>query len=623
MITHGASIERSNNDGETPLFLAAEVGNKDIVDILLKNDANINSYNKMGETPLFGALYHNHALYFIKYLLEHGADISVKNSSGKTLLYQTMFAKNALAYAKLFMQHGAQVNTSTKDGNTSLHAAASLDKLDLVTFLVSNGAYIDQRNNQDETPLFKAVAMNAKSVVKYLINVGAKINSKNILEKTPLHLAVQSSNASLVIYLLKQGADHSIMDKYGNAPFEEKNNLSLQVLIECMNIYKQLLPLSDDPLIYYAIKLKSEKLVEHLMPITDVLHPYFSSKNLLDLALKHKALSLIEFFLKQGMHIKYYKDNLLPHFIPTLIFFDTDLLSRLLQAGLSVNACHKKTQTTMLHQICAGGYNDEMDYWLLTQQYDSICSLLLSHGATITQNIYRETPLHVSSAIRPTIIRRLINAGVPLEARNQENQTVLAHLLSLPHAIKGLILAGISSVLPGSARECLHWASITNQKELIDLDTINTPEGHFKATALHYVAAQGDEQLVSLFLKNKACHHLLDCTSYGASVFNILTLILQDTRLTPEQRIRYLKTLLRCMIPFYHYYQLCLNKLFIQNDKQTILTLPKDIIDYIIAFIVGETPIKIYRSFSQKFEEKPRDTFTRFLISLMNSSRGK
>ena len=51
----GASLNCRDNDGETPLHLAATTGNADIAKILLEHGADVNAEDSFGITPLRSA----------------------------------------------------------------------------------------------------------------------------------------------------------------------------------------------------------------------------------------------------------------------------------------------------------------------------------------------------------------------------------------------------------------------------------------------------------------------------------------------------------------------------------------------------------------------------------------
>ena len=66
-----ALVSSKNRDGETPLHLAAENGDKKMVELLLANQADVNATDGTGDTPLHLAVsYHHDAV--AQLLREHG-----------------------------------------------------------------------------------------------------------------------------------------------------------------------------------------------------------------------------------------------------------------------------------------------------------------------------------------------------------------------------------------------------------------------------------------------------------------------------------------------------------------------------------------------------------------------
>ena len=51
----GADINKANDDGATPLYIATEKGHEAVVRALIEADADVNKANDDDETPLFTA----------------------------------------------------------------------------------------------------------------------------------------------------------------------------------------------------------------------------------------------------------------------------------------------------------------------------------------------------------------------------------------------------------------------------------------------------------------------------------------------------------------------------------------------------------------------------------------
>ena len=72
------NIEERDINGSTPLHLACEKGNEEIIIFLLSLGCNINCKDKFGRTPLFICILNNQ-IKIIKKLIQRGADFNIKD----------------------------------------------------------------------------------------------------------------------------------------------------------------------------------------------------------------------------------------------------------------------------------------------------------------------------------------------------------------------------------------------------------------------------------------------------------------------------------------------------------------------------------------------------------------
>mmetsp|Transcript_9800 Transcript_9800/g.13508 ORF Transcript_9800/g.13508 Transcript_9800/m.13508 type:complete len:99 (+) Transcript_9800:312-608(+) len=86
-------VNKTDNDGNTPLMFAAKNGDDRTAKLLLKSKANVNKADKKyGDTPLVCAIISIEVnLNLIKLLVKSGAKLEVKDNDGKTALD---YAKN-------------------------------------------------------------------------------------------------------------------------------------------------------------------------------------------------------------------------------------------------------------------------------------------------------------------------------------------------------------------------------------------------------------------------------------------------------------------------------------------------------------------------------------------------
>lgn len=85
LLSEGASIDTVDQDGNTPLMIAAKIGNPRIVKILLAHNPDLNKKNNVGNTALMIASENGQA-FIVEQLIAKGADTNAKNAMGFTSL---------------------------------------------------------------------------------------------------------------------------------------------------------------------------------------------------------------------------------------------------------------------------------------------------------------------------------------------------------------------------------------------------------------------------------------------------------------------------------------------------------------------------------------------------------
>jgi ankyrin repeat protein len=120
LIDHGAdsSADSQNN---SPLQLAATLGDKTLVEALIDHGADLNEA-KAGETALHAALAERHG-DVAALLINRGANVNAGNMSQRTPLHFLAAFMDDPQLAELMIQHGADVNARDKNRQTPLMLA--------------------------------------------------------------------------------------------------------------------------------------------------------------------------------------------------------------------------------------------------------------------------------------------------------------------------------------------------------------------------------------------------------------------------------------------------------------------------------------------------------------------
>jgi serine/threonine protein kinase len=175
-----SSTSLTNNKDNAPnLFLAAENGLKDIVQLLIDQGANIEHANDDGETALFRAAYNGH-IDVVQLLIDQGANIEHADNGGYTALLRAVM-KGHKDVVQLLIDARANIEHVGNYGRTALLWAAWKGYKDVVKLLIDQGANIEHADIYDMTALLCAACNGHKDVVQLLIDQGADVNHEGQL----------------------------------------------------------------------------------------------------------------------------------------------------------------------------------------------------------------------------------------------------------------------------------------------------------------------------------------------------------------------------------------------------------------------------------------------------------
>uniref|UniRef100_A0A8C0EXR7 Ankyrin repeat and sterile alpha motif domain containing 1A n=1 Tax=Bubo bubo TaxID=30461 RepID=A0A8C0EXR7_BUBBB len=203
-IWRGPNVNCVDSTGYTPLHHAALNGHKDVVEVLLRNDALTNVADCKGCYPLHLAAWKGDA-DIVKLLIHQGPSHTKVNE------------QNALEIKELKKYGPFDPYINAK---TALHCAAQYGHTEVVKVLLEELTDPTMRNNKFETPLDLAALYGRLEVVKMLLNAHPNLLSCNTKKHTPLHLAARNGHKTVVHVLLDAGMDSNYQTEKGSALHE-------------------------------------------------------------------------------------------------------------------------------------------------------------------------------------------------------------------------------------------------------------------------------------------------------------------------------------------------------------------------------------------------------------------
>ncbi|XP_070697967.1 kinase D-interacting substrate of 220 kDa B [Pempheris klunzingeri] len=213
LIRRGANVNLDDVDGWTALISAAKEGHIEVVRELLENNANLEHRDMGGWTALMWAAYKGRT-DVAQLLLDKGAN---PNITGQYSVYPIIWAagRGHAEIVHLLLQHGAKVNCSDKYGTTPLIWASRKGHYDSVMHLLANGADVDQEGANSMTALIVAVKGGFTEVVKELLKRNPNVNMTDKDGNTALAIAAKEGHTEIVQDLLDAGTYVNITDRNG------------------------------------------------------------------------------------------------------------------------------------------------------------------------------------------------------------------------------------------------------------------------------------------------------------------------------------------------------------------------------------------------------------------------
>ncbi|XP_050297321.1 uncharacterized protein LOC126736813 [Anthonomus grandis grandis] len=319
LLKQNVDINMKGLQNTTPLHWAAKEGYKNIVIDLISRGAIIDAVALDNITPLYLAASEGHEevakiliankadvnfgnplhiaagqghVNVVEVLLINGADINSKDIKNRRSI-ELAVAHGHLPVVELLMQYGKiDINAKSNDDSTMLHIASQNNDLRMVKYLVDQGSDINAKNAFGSKPIHIAARDGFKATVKFFLSRGLSINELGAAKQTLLHYATINGHLKVVKYLVAQGADVNAKDIKGLTPIHVAANFGhkniIEILLKSGGIYN-----SVDKLYRRALDMTNNKDVISLLASTEKLFNF----------VKHNSPLEVENIIKAGAFI--------------------------------------------------------------------------------------------------------------------------------------------------------------------------------------------------------------------------------------------------------------------------------------------------------------------------------
>jgi ankyrin repeat protein len=384
---------------DTVVHYAAQVGNKELMQLLLKSAFRkaLKIHGSEGLTPIGTASKQGHEdiVWLILAAMLDGAE---RNEAYDEALRAAALARHEVLVHQL-LQKGANHDRSIYDSSPPpLYFAAEEGRLVITRFLVERGALVNEnRRYPPETPIIAATRNGHSHVMKYLMSVGADLNPELDScfgsEKTVLFYAAKRGMQDVVKLLLDRGADSSISGgPLANALRGATDGAQCEMVRFLLQLGADInegIGSMEGTALHRASENENKSMMEFLLSMgADINATTTRGTTPLHIVLRAKSMDIVNFLLKQGARVDIEQDGW--------------------------------NGATVFHSLLA--YKSERDYvredWI---------RLLIDNGASITaKDKDGNTVMHaVAEEGRANIIPFLVANGCDINAANHSGETPL------------------------------------------------------------------------------------------------------------------------------------------------------------------------------------------------------
>jgi ankyrin repeat protein len=479
---------------DAALHIAAKHNRAEVAAALVDAGADIEMHGWEGMTPL-GTAAHYGSVATARMLLQRGAAHIPAGDSRNTPALTTAAASGQVKMLEILVEHGADVNRTDASWQiaTALHAAAAGGHVEAARYLISQKAVVDAPGYEKATPLHTAAKEGTAAIVELLLASGADVNSRDASNYTALQKAAGRKDNAVLRALVKGGAEigyvlHEVL--------EHENVEAARMLIENGADLSLKNESGAQPLhiaVYEGLTEAVALLLKAGAPPEAV---DTDGDTPLHLAVRH--LPIVELLLAAKAPVNARSKSGATPLYNAVVAGQAAAVTRLLQAGADpkLDAATSTEGNTLVAHVAAQGTAEILELLLAAganpnrgseggvaggpspltlaagrkKEAEKMVALLLKAGARVITDDERSTPLHAALAgdpeAAPRVLRLLLSAGAPVDAKNENGRTPLHEAADRRNveAVRVLLAAGAKVNATDTCEATPLWSALPGQR---------------------------------------------------------------------------------------------------------------------------------------------------------------
>jgi ankyrin repeat protein len=224
LLRWGADINMKMDDGKTPVYVAAENKNVDVLQRLVDAGADVD----LVTTENFAALQIAHdSAEIVRILLSAKKKPDINRSSPRGSILYRASKQNCVKVVEILLQHNPDLETPGPYSDfyasrSPLLAAVYQGHPEIVQMLLQAGANINQSTSNGDRPLHYAIwtklQASNEECLKILLEYHPDIDALDVQLDTPLHCVTDETPVLSIRRLINAGADPEISNRRGYTP---------------------------------------------------------------------------------------------------------------------------------------------------------------------------------------------------------------------------------------------------------------------------------------------------------------------------------------------------------------------------------------------------------------------